>query len=144
MMAELTCEKGHTFNKVSFLGPYSCPICSQEAATVQRDAGWWNCVKHIETPRMEYHEGETIPKAEPDMGEFVPGALDGMETWPDGIDYIRRVRLEPGDVLVLFSERSLTAREQERIREQVQAAFPNNGLLILHGALRLGVLGPGE
>ena len=104
-----------------------------EKATVQRDTKWWNCIKRIETPFIGERQQES---------EFIPGAMDSIvETWPDGIDYIRRMRIEPGDVLVLFSDRSLTTKEQQSIGEQMHAAFPDNGLLILHGGLHLGVLG---
>ena len=91
----------------------------------------------------EYHDdiGETCPIcsqtwALPYEGKTPEAIL------PDGIDYARRVRLEPGDVLVLFCETPLPRSAQETFRSQMQAAFPDNGVLILHGSgLRLAVLG---
>ena len=60
------------------------------------------------------------------------------------IESAQRVRLEPGDVLVVFSERPLPTSAGARISERLNAVFPDNQVVVLDKGLRLAVLGADE
>jgi len=62
---------------------------------------------------------------------------------PDAIPDVQRIRLRPGDVLVLSYDRMLSYPEQERVVEKMKSVFPNNRTLVLGGGITLAVVGDG-
>jgi hypothetical protein len=57
------------------------------------------------------------------------------------IDDLQRVRLKPGDVLVVRWEGAIPPSEQERVRDFLGRIFPDNEVLILTHGARLVVIG---
>lgn len=55
---------------------------------------------------------------------------------------VRRLRLAPGDVLVVSLPTVLSPAEATRLCEQVQGAFPGRRCLVLTGGADLTVVGP--
>jgi len=63
--------------------------------------------------------------------------------WPtDEIPLVQRLRLEPGDTLILFYDVPIPHAEYQRMFEILSTRFPCNRVLILDRGTRLAVLGP--
>lgn len=46
---------------------------------------------------------------------------------------VRRLRLEPGDLVVVSSSTILTGRQLHVLRDQLEERFPDNDVLVLNG-----------
>ncbi|MBW1779283.1 MAG: hypothetical protein JRL30_00950 [Deltaproteobacteria bacterium] len=81
-------------------------------------------------------------------GSFSHDGAEVAETPPTPEDMIevtelKRVRLEPGDTVVIITEKRLGQANSERIIDHLKDVFPNHEVLILEDGLRIGVMGPG-
>jgi hypothetical protein len=56
------------------------------------------------------------------------------------IGSVNRLRLRPGDAIVLSTEELITDETAKRLREQVEAHFPGHRCLVLGPGMKLGVL----
>ena len=62
---------------------------------------------------------------------------------PDAIPDVQRLRLKPGDVLVLSYSGAMPYPDKERTIEIMKTLFPNNRALILDRGITLAVVGDG-
>lgn len=67
-----------------------------------------------------------------------------METDGLPIRDIQRVRLEPGDVLVVRYDCIITVEAHDRIKRQLSGAFPNNRVLVFDSNPQLSVIESAE
>ena len=58
------------------------------------------------------------------------------------IEEVRRLRLDPGDILVLKAPNVLTAEQCEEIRKQLEGEFPDNRVLVMTADFDLEVVTP--
>lgn len=72
-------------------------------------------------------------------------AIEAFDNWrPEEIADVQRLRLEPGDTLVLLSDLRLSTGHKARIQLEMSLLFPENRVLVLDSGTRLTVLGAGE
>ena len=55
---------------------------------------------------------------------------------------VQRLRLEPGDVVVLTTEWKLSAVEVQRIAEKIGKVLPGHQVLVIDSGVKIGVMGP--
>lgn len=60
-----------------------------------------------------------------------------------GIEEVRVVRLEPGDIICLSASKRLTMEEVDTIRNQAQAFFDSHRVVVLENGLSLEVVRKG-
>ena len=78
-------------------------------------------------------------------GDSWDGTVDTLDLGAE-IPDVQRLRLEPGDVLVVIYNQPIHVAEKERIVETIKQVLPNNRALVFERGegIRLAVLGPGE
>jgi len=57
---------------------------------------------------------------------------------------IQRVKLEPGDILLVRYEGILPVAEKDRIAKQVQTRLPGHEVIVMDGGLTLSVIEAGK
>ena len=57
---------------------------------------------------------------------------------------IQRVKLEPGDVLVVRYERPMSIEMAQRIKDRIRRVFPNNDVLVFDRNPTLSVIEAGK
>lgn len=61
-----------------------------------------------------------------------------------GIEEVRVVRLEPGDIICLMTPKMLTMEEADHLHNQAQAFFDDHRVVVLEDGLSLEVVRKGE
>lgn len=57
---------------------------------------------------------------------------------------VRRLRLRPGDTIVIEATRPISSRMAETLTEDMRLAFPDNPCIVLDAGLRIAASVPSE
>jgi hypothetical protein len=60
------------------------------------------------------------------------------------IQDVQRVRLEPGDVLVVRYDGILASSAKDRVAQQFETLFPDHKVIVMDGGPKVSVVGLGE
>ena len=77
-------------------------------------------------------------------GSAVMRAMGQVQAKPEYAGTIKKLRLEPGEVLCVFSQRALPDIEKAQIVDAMSEYFPNRKCLIFDEGVDLRVLHPDE
>lgn len=61
-----------------------------------------------------------------------------------GLPEAKALRLQPGDIVILETDRNMSGAEAARLRDQAKARFPAHDVLVLTGGVSVGSRAPAE
>ena len=98
--------------------------------------------------RIEYGETMTtgVPAGKDGYQVMIEkAAMDAIGEWEikdESLPLVQRLRLEPGDVIVVSYSGAISYAEKQRIIEVIKQVCPDNRALILECGMTIATMGP--